>query len=735
MAARPLEIGPKLSRSSYRRLLLSGPRLGAELRRALRRERPYDILLLHFKKEQLLTLALPRSLRATCVWAEWGPLPAPLRKGAANLVYRWAARRAEIALAVSEGTRATLVAAGVEERKAFVLPNAVRVEEHRYSESARRRLRKQLGIAKDAFVIGTLTRLHTKKRNDVLVEAAERLEGDVHLIIAGEGESEDELRRLARPLGARAHFLPSPGQEAANVISAFDLAVFCPSPTEGAPLSVILPMLCGRPVVATGAEGACDLLPPGCGLILEPENDVSALTEALAGYQHDPDRRAREGEAARKHAEAHALGPARGRGVRANLPCRPHARRGRMRILVISNLYPPAVRGGYEVECAGVVEHLREQGDEVTVLTSRLGRTGASEKGVLRLLPFLSQTPRGALRAPLASISAARTTRKTIESVRPELIFAWNCAQIPHSAVYAALDSGVPTTFRVCEHWFGRLFNGDQFARHLYPGDRGLRRIWAALLRATNRNPALRIDPGRTPFPVAISWNSRFIRDAAPAPRLLEPAFESVVRSTSLNYARFAAIVREPADTPLLCYVGRLSSEKGPHVAVNALARLRDRHGVNAELVFAGPASASERRSVAREAEALGVGERCRMVGRLEPDDLCKLLARSHVLVVPSLWAEPFPLVTIEGALARVPIVASRTGGIPEQLEDGDRALLFPPGDANACAEAIAEVLLHPDEAAARAARALERASSLSWENYLRETDGFISGALAALAH
>ena len=106
-----------------------------------------------------------------------------------------------------------------------------------------------------------------------------------------------------------------------------------------------------------------------------------------------------------------------------------------MRILVISNLYPPAVRGGYEVECAGVVDHLRERGDEVTVLTSKLGRTGENDDGVLRRLPFLPQSPLGALRAPLASISAARTARKVIDSFRPELVFAWNCAQIPHAAV------------------------------------------------------------------------------------------------------------------------------------------------------------------------------------------------------------------------------------------------------------------------------------------------------------
>ncbi|HEY5478459.1 MAG TPA: glycosyltransferase family 4 protein [Gaiellaceae bacterium] len=404
-----------------------------------------------------------------------------------------------------------------------------------------------------------------------------------------------------------------------------------------------------------------------------------------------------------------------------------------MRILVISNLYPPAVRGGYEVECAGVVRHLRERGDEVTVLTSRRGRGGSEDEGVLRLLPLLAQSPLGTLRAPLASFAAARTTRNVIASFRPDLIFAWNCAQIPHAAVYAALGSERPLAFRVCEHWFGRLFSGDQFARYLFPGDRGLSRAWAALVRGVNRRRVLRMELERAPFPVAISWNSRFIREAAPASPLLKPVHESIVLSTSLNGARFASVERRPGNETLICYAGRLSQEKGPEVAVRALALLRDRYEIEASLVLAGQASRIERRALADQAACLGVSDRCRMVGRLEPDALADLLARSHALVVPSLWAEPFPLITIEGALARVPIVASRTGGIPEQLKDGKQALLFPPGDAEACAEAIAQVLTRPAETTERVERAFERATSLSWESYLRETDTFVAESLAAL--
>ncbi len=406
-----------------------------------------------------------------------------------------------------------------------------------------------------------------------------------------------------------------------------------------------------------------------------------------------------------------------------------------MRILVISNLFPPAIRGGYENECAGVVSHLRKRGDEVTVLTSTHGRRRKREESVLRKLPLLPQTPVGSLRAPLSSVFAASTVRATIAVQRPELIFIWNGAAIPHSSIYVALESGIPVAFRVCEHWFGRLFESDQFTRHLRPGDRGPRRAWASLVRGVNRARPLQIDLDHDPFPVSISWNSAFIRTAAPPPRLLDPLFERVIRSTSLNGSRFESVGRHsPAGRPRICFVGRLSSEKGPEIAVRAVAALRDRHGIEAELILAGAGTRAERRRLMREAETVGVSGLCSIAGRLGSADLAQLFSRSDALVMPSLWAEPFPLVTIEGALARVPVVASRTGGIPEQLEDGIHALFFEPGDFSACADAIAETLRRPAETAARVEAAFTRATSLSWGKYLRETDEFISATMATLA-
>ena len=61
------------------------------LRKALEAEYPYDVLLVHYKKEQLMARQLPKRLRATLVWAEWGPVPVQMRQGPGAWLYRDAA--------------------------------------------------------------------------------------------------------------------------------------------------------------------------------------------------------------------------------------------------------------------------------------------------------------------------------------------------------------------------------------------------------------------------------------------------------------------------------------------------------------------------------------------------------------------------------------------------------------------------------------------------------------------
>jgi glycogen synthase len=403
-----------------------------------------------------------------------------------------------------------------------------------------------------------------------------------------------------------------------------------------------------------------------------------------------------------------------------------------MRILVVTNLYPPVVQGGYEVECADVVDRLRRE-HEVLVLTSVHRRRDAppEETGVARELPFLRFVKRDSFAAPLSTLRAARLTRTTVERFRPDLVFVWNGSQIPHAALRVLADTGFPLAYRVCEHWFGRLYDGDRFMRHLRRGERGPRGAWARLVRALNRLPGLRLDPDR-PSRAAISWNSDALRRLTTIPASIEAVLQRTIHPVTSQSTRFERLERRPAERTTIAFVGAVKEEKGPDVACRALALLRSRHGIDARLVLAGPIEPNARRELESLVRGLGVDGAVEIPGRLGTEQLGDLLSGAHALVVPSVWQEPFGLVCLEGALARVPVVASRVGGIPECLSDGEHALLFPPGDAEACAAALAETLTDEQATRDRVARAFDRGRELSLERYLDESERFVGDAAAA---
>lgn len=401
-----------------------------------------------------------------------------------------------------------------------------------------------------------------------------------------------------------------------------------------------------------------------------------------------------------------------------------------MRILVVNNLYPPVVVGGYEAECHDVVEHLRHS-HEVTVLTSVRGReTPDTEPRIRRLLPFVSHDKRDSFRAPILALRAVRVVRATLEDVRPELVYVWNGAQLPHAALRVLDYNGVPLAYRVCEHWFAGLYRTDTFFRHLTPGERGLRGLWARAVRLANRHPELRLECERR-VPAAISYNSQAVRTASPVPPTVRPVLESVVHPSNARVDTFAAVERCVGSPPSVLFVGRLDEDKGAHVAVRALAALRAAHEVDASLVIVG--DGPRRTELAGLAAELGLQDHVRFTGPLSGEALQDEASRAAAWVVPSVWEEPAGLVCTEAALARVPAVLSRVGGIPEMLHEEQHALFFGKGDHEGCAAALARALRDP-ETEARVERAFSRGLELGYEPYLAAMDRFLDDAVAALA-
>ncbi len=297
---RRLDLGPKLSRRALPRVLLFAPAILARLAYALWHERPVAVSFLHFKKEQLLCALLPRRITGEIVWAEWGPVPPPMRRGPGRLIYALAARRARRIVAISEGTRETIVATGVPAGKVDIVPNLVDVEAVHPDPESRSRLRAEWGADEQTLVIGCISRFQRRKRNDVVVDAMEHLAGDVMLVMAGEGDQESQLRARAAPYGKRVRFVPNVRGHVEEFLSACDVLVFAPSPTEGEPRVIVMSQLVGVPVIATDPEGARGLIQPGAGTIVSPSHDPRALAATLTAYRDDRARVLAEGARARE---------------------------------------------------------------------------------------------------------------------------------------------------------------------------------------------------------------------------------------------------------------------------------------------------------------------------------------------------------------------------------------------------------------------------------------------------
>jgi glycosyltransferase involved in cell wall biosynthesis len=162
------------------------------------------------------------------------------------------------------------------------------------------------------------------------------------------------------------------------------------------------------------------------------------------------------------------------------------------------------------------------------------------------------------------------------------------------------------------------------------------------------------------------------------------------------------------AGRPVVLAAGRLVAQKGFGALLEAAVAWRDL-ATEPLLAIAGDGPlAGELR-----ARAVGLGVDVAFLGHR--DDVGGLLAAAAVFVLPSRW-EGQPLVLQEALRAGVPIVATRTGGIPD-LVGGDAALLVEPGDAAGLAAAVRAVLADPSRAAGLRAAVARRAAALPTED------------------
>ncbi len=377
-----------------------------------------------------------------------------------------------------------------------------------------------------------------------------------------------------------------------------------------------------------------------------------------------------------------------------------------MKILIISDLYPPYHIGGYEINCRDTVEALSGRGHEVTVLTSSWGLDQKLTQGnVYRLLDFDPSFLEYGLHEhsekfayfinrllQLQRIRVSRRnydiTRHIISKTQPEMAYLWHLGHLTVSPASAVQDAGLPACFRIEDYSFARV---KQLADERVPLPK---KLYRSLVFGRREMEKLHL--------THLLFISQYVKNYYMKAGFPSAGMEVIPSGLPLYSLRYPLSRPNypfvPRDGVVrLAFSGRVEPEKGPDVAIRAVARLKSESAnpvVHLDII--GEGSPDFLAFLKQLADHLGISDRVSFLGKLDQKEVLMRFQYYDALLFTSRWQEPFGRVVIEAMAQGLPVIATQNGGVPEIIDDFQNGLLVSPDNPRDLAEAIRKLLQDP---------------------------------------
>ena len=351
-----------------------------------------------------------------------------------------------------------------------------------------------------------------------------------------------------------------------------------------------------------------------------------------------------------------------------------------MKLLVVTNLYPPQELGGYGRSIADFVWGLQERGHQVQVLSSDAGYLGPGGDGpsgepVDRCLMLKGDYQQGVgfLEDPIA---IAEVDRVNIHLLSGWLdtggwdgILVGNLDLLGFELLNHLLGPGIP----VLQH-LG--FVSPPFAPEQLPLQSHYRLVSASCaVRANLVAAGLRVANAPVVYPGA---------------RVELMGLEATGRTLPPVPGHHGSGALR------VCFAGLLMESKGAHTLLEAIAILHQR-GVAIETMVAGgrfnPAYAIQ---LEQYAAKQGMADQVQFVKQLSREQLARFFRLNHVAVFPSIYPEAFGIVAAEAMVSGLALVSSGVGGAAELFEPEVSGLAFRPGDAGDLARQLHRLATEP---------------------------------------
>jgi glycosyltransferase involved in cell wall biosynthesis len=408
-----------------------------------------------------------------------------------------------------------------------------------------------------------------------------------------------------------------------------------------------------------------------------------------------------------------------------------------MKILALSNLYPPHEIGGYEIRCRDLCERLMARGHDVHVLTSDhqvAGRTGADGPNISRKLRINGMYGHPWL--PIQRLYGLEkhnhdTLREALATVRPDLVHVWNMGGISKSLLLRLEQSGIPMVYDVSDHWIARSLRADVWLSWWNaPGSKNRLRGRKILETLGLRSLLDRATP-------TASWDelrfrriyfcSAFMRDLTASKDW--PVTHGSVIHCGIDTAAFA-VKPDHSRFEKLLWVGRLAEDKDPLTAIRALAAAHRAGLTQLTLDLYGHGEPAFIARVDAEIAALGLTGHAHR--KLAPAaEMRRLYAEYDALLFTSNWGEPFALTPLEAMAGGLPVITSLDGGQAELARDGINCLVAAAAKPDLYAARLGDLAADPALRVRLAATGLDEVRTrFDLEPIARQIDEFLQHSL-----
>jgi len=374
-----------------------------------------------------------------------------------------------------------------------------------------------------------------------------------------------------------------------------------------------------------------------------------------------------------------------------------------MRILFLSNFFPPARPGGYTQWCHEVTERLAGRGHTIGVLTSchELAKAPASEQNIYRLLHLEGDLT---YYQPLHFFTQWKKQHREnlvfleqiVKDFAPDLLFVWGMWALS-KALPALAEQLLPgrVVYYLCDYWPSAI---DMHTTYWQSPTRGwpmrpLKRVLSKIamsMLAQEGQPDLKLEQ-------VICVSAR-VRDLLVEAGL--PLQHARVIYGGTNVERFLSVrERDYLSGHLkLLYAGQLVQHKGVHTAIEAMARLVNKRRMDQiHLTLVGSGHPEYEAFLRDLVERERLHNYVTFHKPVSKDKMPAILQQFDVLIFPSIYEEPLARITQEAMASGLVVVGTTTGGTKEILRDGETGLTFAPEDAEGLAEQVVQLISDPD--------------------------------------